>query len=81
MKISPLINSLLNRQSALWELDDLMASEKMIHDIRKHFNVGLFNLVYQQKQGEDYFKQSVEWFGTQFVDYTRPFGLQRLCFV
>lgn len=67
-------------QSALWELDDLMASEKMIHDIRKHFNVGLFNLVYQQKQGEDYFKQSVEWLERNSLITPDPFRATKALF-
>lgn len=44
-----------------WEMDDLMASETMGDDIRKHFNVGLFGLIYRQGQKDAYLKQSIEW--------------------
>ena len=44
-----------------WELDELMSSPEMRDDIRKHFNVNLFQLIQERADKESHMQKAVRW--------------------
>ncbi len=44
-----------------WEMDDVMGSLEMKDDIRRHFNVNLFQLIQENASSDDYAKKALTW--------------------
>jgi len=44
-----------------WEMDDLMGAPEMRDDIRRHFNVDLFQLIYEEAEELAYTKNALNW--------------------